>query len=175
MVTALHKDHGSAEGIHQIHNWNFINESARLNHIYYPKDIGKAARQLDSNTFWLLINNSPVSFIQISGGSSSGLDEITHASLRQLIHMVHNGPFEGFSGAIKEILPIENPFPTQIIWWSNTNKTEKIAEKIIIRNTQQFPTLITYNIYDGEFIISTAIDTIEYSGAFEINRERVIL
>jgi hypothetical protein len=174
MVTALHKDHGVPEGIHQIHNWNFANESTRLAHVYLLKDIGKIARQIDTNTFWLLTNYSPITFIQIGGGS---LDGYSHETLNQLIHLAYGGPFEGFSGAYKEILPNSSPFPTNIIWWSNSTKSEKIIEKIITRNTSQLPILIIYNVYssDGITIEASAIDNITYNGVFEISRERTIL
>jgi len=174
MVTALHKDHGVPEGIHQIHNWNFATEAARLAHTYLAKDIGKAAHQLDDNSFWVLTNYSPTTFVQIGG--STGIDETTHETLRQLIHLAIGGPFEGFSGSYKEILPLKSPFPTNIIWWTNSGKIGKILEKIITRNELQIPTVIIYNAYavDGISIAVSCIDNIIYDGIFEIARERII-
>jgi len=175
MVTALHKDHGVPEGIHQIYNWNFVNESTRLSHIYLSKDIGKVARQTNDNTFWLLTNYFPTTFVQIGGSGS--LTPTNHQTLRQLIHLAFGGPFEGFSGAYKEILPVSDPFPTNITWWTNSSKTNKIIEKIIIRNDSQIPIVITYNVYeiDGITIEASAIDNIVYNGIFEISRERIII
>jgi hypothetical protein len=172
MVTALHKDHGVPEGIHQIYNWNFTNETTRLSYSYLLKDIGKVARQLDTNTFWLLTNHSPVTFVQLSGG----ITETGHETLRQLIHMAVGGPFEGFSGSFREILPASSPFPTSIIWWKTSDKIDKIAEKIVTRNELQIPTTIIYNVYstDGYTIETSAVDSIVYDGIFELTRERVI-
>lgn len=177
MISALHKNHGVYEGIHQVHNWEFDNEASRLSYTRYTdNDVGKVAFQTDNKTFWILTQVSPsIVFFQL--GLEGSLDENSHETLKQLIHLAEGGPFEGFSGAYKEILPQGSAFPESIIWWQSSAKAGKILEKTIVRNSNQLPTQITYIAYEGNGVdvASTAIDTIEYSGVFEINREREIV
>lgn len=105
------------------------------------------------------------------------LDKEDHKTLRHLIHFIEEGPAGGFAtGAYKEVLPIGDPFPTQIIWWESSSKLQKIVEKNITRNINQTPSTIQWKMYDtnGITVLSTVIDTISYSGIFEISRTRSI-
>lgn len=108
--------------------------------------------------------------------SSGGINSSQHDSLRQLIHFINEGPGNGFnSGAFKEI--IGQPFPISIIWYIDSSKVDKIVEKLIIRNDNNIPISITWNIYDtdGSTILNSITDTIVYaSNIFESNRTRTI-
>jgi len=74
-----------------------------------------------------------------------------HKSLRQLIHFIDNGPAEGFiSGAYREILPTESPFPTSVIWWESSAKTEKIVEKIYTYNDNKTVSQVQWKMYDTD-------------------------
>lgn len=115
----------------------------------------------------------------LSGGS--GLTADQHKVLRQLIHFIDEGPAEGFaSGAYKEVLPTGNPFPTSIIWWESSGKTQKIVEKLITRSggaaTNVKPTPIKWKVYDtdGTTVLWTITDAIVYSGIVESTRTRTI-
>jgi hypothetical protein len=108
--------------------------------------------------------------------SGTGLSEAAHKALRHLIHFIDEGPAGGFaSGAFKEILPSANPFPTSVIWWESSGKTQKIVEKTITYTTV-FPTTIEWKMYDtdGTTVLVTVTDAISYSGAFETTRTRTI-
>lgn len=99
-----------------------------------------------------------------------------HERLRQLIHFLDNGPGKGFAtAAYREILPAGEPFPTSVIWYTDSTKAQKIVEKLYTL-TGIFPTSITWNMYDvdGITIVESITDTIIYSGPFEISRTRVI-
>lgn len=101
----------------------------------------------------------------------------THRSLRQLIHFINTGPARGFlSGAFREILPLGNPFPTSITWWSSPAKVGKLVEKLLVRNLNQTPSSITWNMYadDGVTVVESTTDVISYSGVFETSRTRAI-
>lgn len=102
----------------------------------------------------------------------------THPGLRDLIHFIDEGPANGFtSGAYKEVLPAADPFPTSIIWYKDNTKTSKIVEKILVRDSNQMPATITWNMYDenGTNISHSITDTISYlNNIFESNRVRVI-
>lgn len=105
-----------------------------------------------------------------------GVQASDHPGLRQLIHFIDNGPAEGFtSGAFREILPAASPFPTSVIWWTDSGKTDKIVEKLITY-TGVNPTTIEWNVYDtdGSTVLATVTDTISYSGVFETSRTRAI-
>ena len=105
-----------------------------------------------------------------------GVQPGDHPKLRQLIHFIDNGPAEGFTtGAFREVLPVADPFPTSVIWWTDSGKTEKIVEKTITY-TGVNPTTIEWEIYDtdGSTVLATVTDTISYSGVFETSRTRAI-
>ena len=101
-----------------------------------------------------------------------------HASIRQLIHFISDGPACGFaSGAYKETLPTKSAFPTSIIWWESAAKLKKIVEKTIsyaLGNTK--PTPVVWQMYDtdGTTVLCTVSDAITYDGAFEVSRTRTI-
>jgi hypothetical protein len=113
----------------------------------------------------------------ITGGGSGGITPTEHETLRQLIHFVDEGPGDGFaSGAFKESLPNNSPFPTSITWYLDVAKTKKLVEKLITYTTNKFPSIIQWNMYDfdGITIIHTVTDAITYTTAFESTRTRTI-
>jgi len=110
-------------------------------------------------------------------GTTTALTVGQHETLRQLIHFLHEGgPGNGFSGAHREMLPNADPFPTQIIWWTDSGKTLKISEEIITRNANKTPSTIVTKVYqsDGVTVAQTATDTIAYTGVVETSRTRLI-
>jgi len=106
--------------------------------------------------------------------SAGGLTEGAHRVLRQMIHFIDNGPAEGFaSGAYRETTGAV--FPTAIIWYTDSGKTDKIVEKNITWVGVN-PTVIEWKIYDddGSTLLATVSDAITYSGIFETSRTRTI-
>lgn len=129
----------------------------------------------------LQFNDAQKLFLQNAGivnglEVTSGMTTSNHETLRQLIHFIDEGPSTGFSsGAFKEITG--QPFPTSIIWYTNVTKTKKIIEKLIVRNVNNNPTIITWNMYDsnGITILNTIVDTFTYiNNSFEVSRVRTI-
>ena len=99
----------------------------------------------------------------------------SHARLVQLIHLSDNdGPFEGFSGAVKDT--DVGVFSTGSIWYTDSSKTIKLLDKTITRSGI-LPTKVVWNSYfkTGSIILTTAIDEISYSGIFEQSRTRSII
>lgn len=97
-----------------------------------------------------------------------------HRDLRHLIHFIEEGPADGFvSGSHKEI--VGGAFPTSIIWYDSAGAgKKKIVEKTVVY-TGAFPTTEVWKMYDlDETLLVTITDTITYSGAFEVSRDRVI-
>jgi len=104
---------------------------------------------------------------------------LPHADRRELIHLADGvgGPFEDFlSGAFREILPANDPFPTSVIWWESSATLEKIVEKTITRNANKTPSTIEWKAYDEDgYVEATVTDSITYGvGIFEINRTRTV-
>jgi len=114
-----------------------------------------------------------------TGLSGSGITEVQHKTLRQLIHLADGGgPFEGFtSGAYLETLPSANPFPTSFIWWEDNTKTKKIVEETVTYNSNKTIATDAWKVYDtdGTTVLATVTDTISYSGVFETSRTRTIV
>lgn len=109
-----------------------------------------------------------------SAMAAGGLTENAHRILRQLIHFIDNGPAEGFaSGAYRETTGAV--FPTSIIWYTDSGKTDKIVEKNITWSGVT-PTIIEWKMYDddGSTLLATVSDAITYSGIFETSRTRTI-
>lgn len=89
-----------------------------------------------------------------------------HSGVLHLIHFIDNGPAEGFTtGAFKEILPVNSPFPLTMTWWTSSGKTIKIVEKTITRGSNQFPTTVMWKMYNSSnVVLATVTDTYDYSG-----------
>jgi len=110
--------------------------------------------------------------------SSGYITSEDHKILRQLIHLAEEGgPYEGFStGAYRETLPSASPFPTSVIWWTDSGKTSKIVEETITYNSNKTVATDQWEVYatDGVTVLATVTDTVTYSGVFELNRTRAI-
>ena len=112
----------------------------------------------------------------------NSLDSIKHARVRQLVHLANKddagGPFEGFAGAYSELVYAGNsPFYNGRIWYTDNTKQYKIVENIIVRNSINMPTTITWKVYDldGITVLSTVTDSIVYiNNIFETSRTRTI-
>lgn len=102
-----------------------------------------------------------------------------HENLRQLIHFIDDGPTQSFSnGSFREILPLGDPFPTQVVWWESSSKIRKILETNITRNANKMPYIIEWVLFDsdGTTILESVTDNITYiNGVFEQGRTRTIL
>jgi hypothetical protein len=172
MSTGLHKDLEIGE-IHRLQCLEYANATLRGAATgFLATDVGRVAKQTDDNSFWLLTNYSPITWVLISGGA--GLTETQHKALRQLIHFIDSGPAEGFaSGAYKETTG--TVFPSAIIWYDKaTSGKKKIVEKTI-SYTGAFPTTIAWKMYDAsETLLVTVTDAITLSGPFETSRTRSI-
>lgn len=107
------------------------------------------------------------------------LTPVGHQTLRQLIHLAdEGGPFEGFaSGAYQETLPAADPFPTSVIWWTDSSKVSKIVEETVTYNGNKTIATDQWKVYavDGTTVLATVTDAITYSGVFELSRTRTIV
>lgn len=109
---------------------------------------------------------------------TTGITEAEHKALRQLIHLAdEGGPYEGFTtGAYQETLPSATPFPTSVIWWTDSGKTAKIVEETVTYNPNKTIATDNWKVYDvdGVTLMAEITDTIVYSGVFELHRTRAI-
>lgn len=83
------------------------------------------------------------------------------------------------SGSVRDITPIGDPFPTNVVWYQDAGKTIKLVDKTYTYGpgTKKFITSIVYRIFDGTVsntILRTITDTITLSGPFETTRTRVV-
>lgn len=78
----LHKDIVLAQR-HAAHTWEYADAAARTGATgFVAGDVGKIARQLDTNALWILTDDSPVTWVAVASGGSPGahthpLSEIT--------------------------------------------------------------------------------------------------
>jgi hypothetical protein len=138
---------------------------------------------LKANTGWILttanpiiLNTTPLTFLQI-WGFGGGLTAGQHEQLRQIIHLFDgSGPANGFTtGMYREINPPAAILPTTITWWDSVAMVNKIVEKTI-SYVGVLPSTITWVVYasDGVTVLETAVDTLVYSGVFEVSRTRAV-
>lgn len=112
--------------------------------------------------------------LEVTALSLGALTAEQHKTLRQLIHLSdQTGPGDGFgNGLVRDTLPAGNPFPTQIIWYTDLNRTVKIIEKLLTY-TGVNPTTVQTKLYDTTgTLLTTMTDTITYVGPFETTRSR---
>lgn len=105
--------------------------------------------------------------------SSSGISDVSHQTLNQLIHLAEQGgPWQGYGNPIQDAGPW--PFPTASVWWTDSTRTKKIVQKVITRNENQAPATIQWQSFqtDGTTVAESITDHILYSGAFEVSRSR---
>lgn len=67
-----HKDLGLAN-LHSIHAWAWVNAAAKTAQTVAASDLGKVGWKQDDNTFWVLTDDSPVTWTQLQGGAGSGV------------------------------------------------------------------------------------------------------
>ena len=114
-------------------------------------------------------------YVDLATASGSGITELQHRALRDVIHFI-DGPGDGFaSGAYRET--VGGPFPTSVTWYESNTKTEKIIEQTIARPSKATPTPIVWKMYDsdGSTVLVTVQDDISYDGVFETSRTRTII
>lgn len=130
----------------------------------------------------LQFNDVQKAFLQSAGitkGLEASINETQHETLRQLIHLADGvgGPMEGFPGAYRETLPLDDPFPTSIIWWGNSSKVNKIVEKDLSYDAGKRITITSWKVYDiNGMLLATVTDTFSYNGSspFESSRTRTV-
>ena len=76
---ALHRNLGTSDGIHILQAFEYADASARTGATgLVATDVGKVARQLDDNSFWVLVNHSPVTWQGVSGSGTLAPHALTH-------------------------------------------------------------------------------------------------
>lgn len=134
-------------------------------------------RDGDDLTFKDGNNVTPVTLTDLQ--ASGGLTAEQHKTLRQLTHFVEtNSPGEGWGDGPyqSEVLPSADPFPTSETWYTTSGKTNKICKWECTYTANKTYATETWTVYksDGSSAAAVAVDTISYSGVFEIGRSRVI-
>lgn len=74
MASPLHSAQVVTDGIHIIHAYEYANAAARTAATgFVAAEVGKVARQLNDNTFWVLVNHSPVTWGAVTGSGGTGV------------------------------------------------------------------------------------------------------
>lgn len=133
----------------------------------------------DENVFLARDNGRIVAKDTVLSVVSPLVTEDQHGKLRQLVHLADGvgGPMEGWaSGSYRETLPSASPFPTSIIWWTDSGKTMKIVQKLITFDSQKRVTSVQWSAFasDGTTVIAQVTDAISYSSVFETSRTRTV-
>jgi hypothetical protein len=118
---------------------------------------------------------SKITISQISGGTISGVTRSQHQTIPNLIHYLEEGPGDGFAQAYKKVFG--SPFPSAVVWYTDSTMRRMIVEKQIVRNSINMPITITWTVYstDGVTPVHTVSDSITYSeNIFETSRQRTI-
>jgi len=69
---ALHRNLAAADGIHIIQSYEYADQAERLAASgFVAGDVGKVARQIDNNTWWLLVSITPITWTEIGVPSGS--------------------------------------------------------------------------------------------------------
>jgi hypothetical protein len=132
----------------------------------FPVDIGELSYV--SGTGFAFMQDDGIALIR-----SGNFNPTDHETLSQLIHLAEGGgPFFGYDNCVKDSGPW--PFITASVWWTDTTRTKKIVEKLIMRNPNSSPSTIQWVAYghDGVSVVESMTDRILYSGAFEVSRSR---
>lgn len=67
-----HKDEAIGS-IHKLNNFEYADEAARLAAVgFIATDVDKLAKQVSDNTYWVLLNHSPITWRQFTTGSGGG-------------------------------------------------------------------------------------------------------
>ena len=153
-------------------SWEPINTTT----IHVPGATYGSTLYYDGND-WVNLPPGPDGYFLQAKGPGEAPEWVDHDALRRLIHLADRGPYEGFAtGAYKETLPFGNVFPTNIVWWTSNDKSQKIVEKLLTYNSNRTVSEVTWMAYatDGSTILAAVTDTITYSGVIETTRTRSI-
>lgn len=127
-----------------------------------------------SGEVWQKVGELSNQWVRLEAGAGgSGISELQHSSIMQLIHFIDEGPAEGFvSGCTKETQGTILPY--QEIW------RRADSTKLLVKSTTWVgitPTQIVWTLYDTDGIteLVALMDTITYNGIFEVSRVRTLL
>jgi hypothetical protein len=138
------------------------------------------SRQLSAGDGITVTDNGPgnklVIAIQHVSGSSGSITPFDHMLLRQLVHLADvDGPrgIEWASGYLREQGPF--PFPTASIWWTDSSKSKKLMEQVVVRNPIRLITTSSWRVFDfdGVTVVDSFTDLITYRGVVETSRTRI--
>jgi hypothetical protein len=111
--------------------------------------------------------------------STGGLTAEQHKTLRQAVHLLPNGPYDGYfdsslsNNLYCEVTPNNNPFPTQATWYTAPDMLNRIIQLNVTYNQNKTISSCIYYIYDSSNnIIKQITENFQYNGIFLSNITR---
>lgn len=81
---------------HGVPNWEYADSAARLAATgFIPADVTKFARQLDDNSIWMLVDDSPVTWAAVSGSAAIPDDSVNNTKLSNMSQATIKGRASG--------------------------------------------------------------------------------
>lgn len=84
-MTIQHEDLGNTEFAHNPYRWIVADSSARTGLTVASADVGKLALQQSDNTTWVLVDDSPMSWVSFATGDQGALADTAVQPARQII------------------------------------------------------------------------------------------
>jgi hypothetical protein len=143
----------------------YQNDTSNDTNVYVSRDSNDLVFKDSANTLKTLSD-------LVAG--TGGLTADQHKALHQLIHFIGDGPADGFtSGAFRE-MTWSGINPTDVIWYTDSGKTQKIVERNLTWTGINLTTDAWKMYNDSGTLIVTVSDSITYSGILEDDRTRTI-
>jgi|SRR5262245_9659673 len=131
---------------HIPHQWEYANATARLAASgFAPADVGKLSRQLDTNSLWMLIDDSPATWAQVGSagapvaivlGIGDEITAITSGTNKLIFRMPFAMTLTSVRGSLATAQTSGSIFTVDI----NEGGTTVLSTKLTIDNTEKTST-----------------------------------
>ena len=135
----LHSAQGVDDGIHISHAFEYADATARDGATgLLPADIGKISRQLDDGSFWILVDDSPVTWSPLSGNALNWIEDKYIPTAGQVTFIISSTPTdpEALTFAVNGVLAettTDYSLSGTTITWTNTQYSMETTDVVVVR------------------------------------------